>query len=162
MLTDGVIVLREPGEADVDAIVAAVQDPEIPRWTTIPSPYGPEHARSWLAMPGEERRLILDADGRLLGAIGLMNVEIQPEIGYWLAPDARGRGAATRALVLMRDWAAAEHRVERLILRIHEDNRASQRVAERAGFVDTGERLPNPRGRERDVPDHRLYAWTAA
>ena len=161
MLTDGVIALREPTEADVHAIVAAVQDPDAARWTSIPSPYRPAAARDWIDLD-EHRFLIVDADERLLGAVGLLNPESEPELGYWLAREARGRGAATRAVALVRDWAATVHGARRVILLIHEDNIASQRVAERAGFADTGERRPCPRGcRRSEAADHRVYAWTA-
>ena len=38
-LSDGVVHLRLIAEADIPAIVDAVQDPEIPRWTRVPQPY---------------------------------------------------------------------------------------------------------------------------
>ena len=61
------------------------------------------------------------------------------EIGYWTAAPARGRGVATRAVALLRDWAQRELGVGELALLAHCDNRPSQGVAERAGFSDTGE-----------------------
>src|SRR5207244_871751 len=42
------LVLRPPCEADVRALVAACQDPEIVRFTRVPSPYTEEHARQYL------------------------------------------------------------------------------------------------------------------
>jgi RimJ/RimL family protein N-acetyltransferase len=41
---------------------------------------------------------------------------------------------ATHAVVLLRDWAHAAIGLERLVMRIHPDNAASRRVAERATF----------------------------
>ena len=67
------------------------------------------------------------------------------EIGYWVAKDARGKGVATRAVTLLRDWAAEENGLDLVELVIHEDNALSMRVAERTGFLDTGERRPAPR-----------------
>jgi len=52
-LTDGTIALREKTEADVPALVAALQDPLIPRYTRVPSPYGEREARQFLV---EQRR----------------------------------------------------------------------------------------------------------
>ena len=46
-LSDGVVRLRLMADADVPAVVEAVQDPEIPRCTTVPSPYGEDEARQW-------------------------------------------------------------------------------------------------------------------
>ena len=59
-------------------------------------------------------------------------------VGYWLRPDARGRGAATIALQLIARWAFNEVGVQRLELTTAPENVASQRVAERAGFTREG------------------------
>ena len=56
-------------------------------------------------------------------------------VGYWLAPEARGRGVATHAVRLLARWAFAELGLARLELTCGPDNEASQRVAERCGFV---------------------------
>ena len=47
------------------------------------------------------------ADGRLLGAVGLIDRHdaARAEVGYWVAPWARGRGVAGRALALISRWA---------------------------------------------------------
>ncbi len=74
-------------------------------------------------------------------------------VGYWLAPEARGRGVATRALRLAVAWAFAERGVELLELLAEPENEPSCRVAERGGFRREGvlrRYLPTPRGR-RDV-----------
>jgi RimJ/RimL family protein N-acetyltransferase len=160
VIGDGTVTLREPDHADVDALVAACQDPEILRWTAIPDPYGPQDARDWIELD-EDRFVLVDGEDRILGAVGLLHPECEPEIGYWVAAEARGRGVATRGLQLMREWAVSRYGARRIILLIHEDNVASQGVAVRAGFQDTGERRPCPRGRcSGDVPDHRVYAWS--
>ena len=44
ILRDGDLTLRPPRPDDADAVTAACQDPEIPRWTLVPSPYRREHA----------------------------------------------------------------------------------------------------------------------
>src|SRR4051794_11959507 len=43
-LTTPRLLLRPIGPDDVAAVYAACQDPEIQRWTTVPSPYLMEHA----------------------------------------------------------------------------------------------------------------------
>ena len=145
-LSDGVVSLRGFEPRDVPAVVPACQDPEIPRWTLVPRPYGVEDARAYLRDMDAGRtagtRLSLaivdasDAD-RLLGSIALNPVDRQlgaAHVGYWLAAPARGRGHATRALRLLADWAFDALGLERLELRAQEANQASQAVAVRAGF----------------------------
>jgi RimJ/RimL family protein N-acetyltransferase len=56
-------------------------------------------------------------------------------ISYWLGPGARGRGLATSAVRLLASWAFDELDLARLALLAEPDNVASQRVAERCGFV---------------------------
>jgi RimJ/RimL family protein N-acetyltransferase len=53
-LHDAGLVLRPKRLADAEAITAAYQDPEIPRWTFVPSPYSLEDARSFLKISAEE------------------------------------------------------------------------------------------------------------
>ncbi len=77
------------------------------------------------------------ATGGLLGNIALAFDENQPntaKIMYWLAAGARRRGIATRAVILLCDWAFRSLGLERITLKILRGNLRSQRVAERAGF----------------------------
>jgi ribosomal-protein-alanine N-acetyltransferase len=166
ILTDGVITMRRPGAQDIDALVAACQDPEISRWTNVPSPYGRAEAQTYLARGDEPTiRQFLAFDGdELVGAFSVLELDLPArygEIGYWVAAPARGRGVATRALTLLRDWAAGELGLERIDLLIHVENERSLRLAERTGFLDTGERRPAPRVSPPTPPDYALYSWRA-
>ena len=155
-LRDGDLVLRPAGPDDAEAITAACQDPEIPRWTLVPSPYTRAHAEQFIASCRDEaaagtavRLLAVDArDGRLLGSFGLMEIDRPSggaEIGYWVAAGARGRGVATRATRLLAGWAGRELGLTELEILTHRDNEPSRRVAERAGFEDTGELVGSAR-----------------
>jgi len=148
-LGDGVVALRLMSEADVPAIVAAVQDPEIPRYTRVPDSYGEEEARQWQRMASTGLRtgtelptLVVDvADGRLLGAVGLHNLDLETgrcSAGYWVAAAERRRGVARRALMLLCAYAFAELDVKRIELWIEPGNAASLRVAESVGFSREG------------------------
>jgi RimJ/RimL family protein N-acetyltransferase len=139
------VILRALRESDVSAIVEACQDPEIPRWTNVPSPYTENDARSFVAsvLRGEGHEMTLAiadaADGSLVGAVGLR----QPgdgvgEVGYWLAAPARGRGLTTRAVRLLCAWAFDELGYARIQLHTLPGNDVSERVAERAGFTREG------------------------
>src|SRR4029077_4792426 len=59
------------------------------------------------------------------------------QIGYWLAPKARGGGYATRAVSLLRRWLF-ELGAGRVFLTVVAGNEASVEVARRAGFVYEG------------------------
>jgi RimJ/RimL family protein N-acetyltransferase len=164
-LTDGRLTLRPPRLDDVAAIAAACQDPEIPRWTRVPSPYTEQHAREWLASELEGvRLLVVDSDDRLLGNVGLMELDGEGygEIGYWTATEARGRGVASGAVALLRDWAAAELGLKLIEILVHRDNAASLRVPPRAGFEATGELRDAPARLEEDTgPVYVVFAWSA-
>ena len=60
------------------------------------------------------------------------------EVSYFLRASARGRGLATRAVRLVAGWAFDELEVARIELRVHPENLASLRVADRAGFTREG------------------------
>lgn len=153
-LDDGVVALRPPAPGDVDVITEACQDPEIPRWTRVPTPYTRDHAvefversaRTWRHGTNAPFVIVDTSSGELLGAIGvhrLDGIDDGPEVGYWLKREARGRGVATRALRLVTDWACHE-RGFRLLLQADVRNVASRRVAERASFRFIGERRAPP------------------
>jgi RimJ/RimL family protein N-acetyltransferase len=132
----------------VDALVDACQDPEIPRWTQVPSPYTHEDALGFIELTRREAEagdaiglFAVDAGDRLLGSFSLMDLKSAPgygEIGYWVAAPARGRGVATRASRLLTEWGHAELGLERIEIIVHRDNAPSHRVPERLGY----ERLP--------------------
>ncbi len=147
-LTDAVVRLRAPERSDVDAIHAACQDPAIIRFTRVPFPYTKVHAQAFVRNAAHELRAgkglhLVTADavtGSLLGVVGLTfdHFRRSAEIGYWVAPEFRGRGVAPRSVRLLTAWAFAEHGCRRVQLMADARNRASQRVAEACGFTREG------------------------
>ena len=147
--TDGRIVLRPWKEDDVPAVAAVYADSEIQRWMKIPADFEEEYARQYLRGREESRRLgqtlemgIADAhDLSMLGSVGLVAFdapERRAEVGYWVAPHARGRGVATAAVRLLSAAAFEQLDIIRLDLIAAVDNVASGRVAEKAGFTREG------------------------
>jgi RimJ/RimL family protein N-acetyltransferase len=145
-LVDGETALRPWRDADIPALAVACQDPEISRWTRVPAPYGETDARTYLLQRHDAIHagvmapfaIVAAIDERLLGSISLMRFSwehARGEVGYWLAREARGRGHATRAVRAICAWGFATLRLERIELLAATGNRASQRVAERAGFT---------------------------
>jgi len=171
-LRDDDLVLRPKRLADADAITAACQDPEIPRWTFVPSPYSRADAEAYVTSSAADAAngkaidlLAVDADDdTLLGSFGLMELDREPgygEIGYWVAAEARGRGVATRGVRLLADWGRERLGLTHIDILPHKDNVASRRVAEKAGFRDTGELVGSARGGV-DEKIYAVYAWTAS
>jgi RimJ/RimL family protein N-acetyltransferase len=147
-LTDGVVALRPFTEEDVRDVSACCQDPEIPRWTRVPSPYDEDDARTFIAtaedgrLAGERLSLAVTnpETGDLLGAIEVRAASSEGGvgIGYWVAGHARRRGTAVRALRLVSAWAFRALGAQRVQVVAHPLNEASQRVALRAGFTREG------------------------
>lgn len=145
-LRDGPTALRPWRDSDIPALVEACQDPEISRWTRVPSPYGSADARHYVQQRHDALHtgalapyaVIDSAHDRLLGSISLMRFvweHRRAEVGYWLAREARGTGHAVRALRLLCRWGFETLGLERIELLAATGNVPSQRVAERAGFT---------------------------
>lgn len=72
---------------------------------------------------------------QLLGAVGLMpDHSGSIELAYWIRPEQRGRGIASRAVSATTLWAHRSLAVPRIWLEIHPGNGPSLRVAQRAGY----------------------------
>jgi RimJ/RimL family protein N-acetyltransferase len=163
-LADEVIRLRAWSAADVRPAHRATQDPLIPRFTRVPPEQTEADVRRFFAGQEPARRAgealalaIADATtDEFLGTLGLQRfdwAERRGEVGYWLAPWARGRGVATRATRLLSRWALTDLGLARLALHADTDNLASQRVAERSGFTREGvlRSFEERNGRRHDV-----------
>ena len=148
-LRDGVVELRPWGEdGDVEAITAACNDRAIAEFLdVIPFPYTEADAREFIARTregwsnGTTSTFAVVVEGKAVGSIGVSWKRPDDgvaEVGYWVAPEARGRGVGTRALKLAARWVFGRQGMERLQLRADERNPASRRVAEKAGFTQEG------------------------
>ncbi|MEU2426122.1 GNAT family N-acetyltransferase [Streptomyces sp. NPDC007851] len=146
-LTTPRLLLRAPGRQDTDAVYAAVQDPDIQRWTTIPSPYLPEHARGFTEQTVPDGwsegsmftfGVFLPVKG-LAGMLGLVMRSLgTAEVGFWAAREHRGHGYVTEATLAAARWAFTELAIDRVEWRAEVGNHASRAVARRAGFVMEG------------------------
>jgi RimJ/RimL family protein N-acetyltransferase len=148
-LAAGGIVLRPWREDDLPAALRGTHDPLVPHFTHVSEGNTMEHMRAYFdSHPAERARgdalnlAVADAGSdAFLGAMSLLRfawADLRCEIGYWLAPEGRGRGAASTAARLLARWALTSLRLERVAIHAAADNAASQRVAERAGFVREG------------------------
>jgi RimJ/RimL family protein N-acetyltransferase len=148
-LTTARLLLRTVGPQDTDAVYAAAQDPDIQRWTTIPSPYLPEHARSFteqLVPDGWANASMFtfgvflpEPEGDLAGMLSLSMRSLGvAEVGFWGAKEHRGHGYTTEAALAASHWAFTQMSIDRVEWRAEVGNTGSRAVAERAGFVVEG------------------------
>ncbi len=72
------------------------------------------------------------------GWFGPPDEDGEVEIGYGLAPSARGHGYATSAVSLLLDWVAAQG-ARSVRAEVLPGNTASLRLLDRLGFQDVGE-----------------------
>jgi [ribosomal protein S5]-alanine N-acetyltransferase len=138
-LDDEVVWLREWADDDAAWYADSVRDPLIQRFTTE-SPA----LESGQVLAAMARLRASDTDagfvvcdaatGARLGNIGLSHEGRSGEVSYWVAAEGRGRGVATRALVLFSAWSFDAVGLDELWLQVHSDNVASQQVAVRAGY----------------------------
>ncbi|HVU76114.1 MAG TPA: GNAT family N-acetyltransferase [Gaiellaceae bacterium] len=125
-LTDGDLALRPWLDEHAAEVGYTPRDPEIGAYFGAPFDGFPEpdpEAPAWAIVE----------HGVAVGRLWTAPHKRPFEVGYFLRPDAWGRGLATRSLILVRDWFG-----EPLALCTHPLNERSQRVAERAGFRRDG------------------------
>jgi RimJ/RimL family protein N-acetyltransferase len=160
ILSDGVVTLRPWSNDDAGFMAAAFVDPAIRRYNGVldrlghPAPplsvtdaaalidgFGSKwRAFATTRTPTGAVFAITDTvSAELVGCCGVddWSKADVAQIGYWLAPNGRGRGFATRAVTLLTRWLFGLG-AARVFLTIVAGNEASVAVARRAGFVYEG------------------------
>lgn len=151
--------LRQWRTSDAAVLATAWADPELRRW--LDPPQGDvEAARTWIE--GEEARrraglaldLVIDRGGIVVGEVGLWRFDARRRacmVGYWVLAEHRGRGDAAKALAAATWFFRDVLDGEAMLAECHQENTASCRTAEAAGFEVVGQH------------DGRLvYAWRRA
>jgi RimJ/RimL family protein N-acetyltransferase len=83
----------------------------------------------------------IQSEEKLVGNISVRNINrrmLTAEIGYGIAPEARGNGHATEAVRQVTLRAFTDTPLRKLIAYVHEDNAASRRVLEKTGYTAEG------------------------
>lgn len=146
--------LSMPTSADIEAMTAYCQDPEIARFVPIRQPYTEGSARFFI------ERLVPDhwasgadynwairatgevtdaAGGRLLGMVGATPAaDGSVHVGYWLGAAHRGHGYAPEAAGEVIRWAKESLGTQTFSWWAVAGNTSSRRVAEKLGFTPTG------------------------
>lgn len=145
ILTSERLLLRPFTPNDAETVFQACQDPDIQRWTVVPSPYRREDAEifvgqlvpdGWRTGTSLAFAVLPRGGGPLRGAISVFQ-RSQPgtwEIGYWTAREHRGHGYTVEAVSVLAHWSLSTLGVERLEWRAETGNAGSRAVAEKAGF----------------------------
>lgn len=142
------VTLRPLRHEDAGPYADGTADPEVRRFAHLPEPEydaarveqlidadiadGLTHGTLGVLAVAEH-----DTD-EFLGSLVLFDISAESaEVGFWLTPQARGRGAASAALAAAEE-VARDLGLQRLRARTAVGNRASHRVLERAGFRPRG------------------------
>ena len=142
-LSDGVVTLRPLREDDLPAIERGIADPDVVRWIG-PTDSGRELLERNLARWAEGTSAnfsICDRTDAVLGQVWMtrdLADANRGRVGYWLLPEARGKGYATRSVHLISRWVLGDLGLARLSLFTEPSNERSRRVAERSGYVEEG------------------------
>jgi RimJ/RimL family protein N-acetyltransferase len=157
------LLLRPWRSGDAPRVAEVMQHGQMSRFLAVPSPYtaadAERYVRDIAVRPrtegtGLECAIVESASGWLVGSAAL-RLAGDPEVGYWVAPDAQGNGYAAEAATLLAGWAFSVglHRVR---VACHVENLASVRTALAAGFRFEGvARNGVLGGGARGVPERR-------
>ena len=138
------VSLRPPSFADVERIAACMQDPETVRWlSSIPVPYSRQDAVDFVGRAAQTHDRCVLVDGAFAGMI-----RTGADLGYWIAPEFRGKGVATRAAQasMMQHFQQADDTARAWY---YTGNHGSRRVLEALGFEDVGEIMMEWQGEEK-------------
>jgi len=136
--------LRPWASSDAPRLIEAWTDADIARWNGVPADTTLGAGERWIS--GVAARLAgrLSVDWVIetpqLGVIGEVGLSGFSEahsgalIGYWLLPQARGKGLAAKSVRACTEWAHNDLALDSIIARCDPANSASHAVANAAGY----------------------------
>lgn len=139
-------VLDQPVASDLDDIARYCADPVFEDYMSTPWPYARPHAeyfvdefvpRGWADGTEWTWAIRAGAGEPLLGVVGVRLGSGM--VGYWLGAPHRGEGVMPEALAAVIGAVFARTDLDRVRWECVVGNRASLRVAQKAGFRFTGE-----------------------
>lgn len=158
--------IRSFEDSDIPAIAKYANNRNI--WINLtnkfPHPYTEADAQAWIRhvkAQEVETNFAIASKEELIGGIGF---ELQADVhcksamlGYWLGEPYWGKGAITRAVCAMTDYAFTHHNLVRIYAGVFDYNPASARVLEKAGYVCEG-RLRKSVFKDNKSADMLVYA----
>lgn len=135
--------LRPLTDADAGMITLYLSDEGLARMTTaVPHPYPPGSAKSYIdwARSDQVNGRVWAIGHRISNGdlVGMIHLQNDGEIGYWVGAPFQKSGFATEALEAIVEHAF-ECGAQTLVARVFQDNPASAKVLSKVGFAFTGE-----------------------
>ena len=157
-LASGTITMRPMRPSDAEDIYRAVQDPEIPKFTTVPSDYQIDlaidfaHTRAAASFVNKTELVFVIEDSRLIasdypytngfaGVMSLHTIDIpnhRAEIGYWLAKESRGKGICSKAAEMITEYGLMTIGFKRIDGIVDVRNEPSKAALLKAGYEFEG------------------------
>mgnify|MGYP000499880882 CR=1 FL=1 len=179
-LASGTITMRPMRPSDAEDIYRAVQDPEIPKFTTVPSDYPIDlaidfaHTRAAASFVNKTELVFVIEDSRLIssdypytngfaGVMSLHTIDIpnhRAEIGYWLAKESRGKGICSKAAEMITEYGLMTIGFKRIDGIVDVRNEPSKAALLKAGYEFEGIMKKYVTRRDGTQLDMALFAAT--
>jgi [ribosomal protein S5]-alanine N-acetyltransferase len=179
-LKSDTLTMRPMRPSDAEDIYRAVQDPEIPKFTTVPADYPIDLAiefantRAAASFVNKTELVFVIEDARLAtvgypysngfaGVMSLHTIDIpnhRAEIGYWLAKEARGHGICTKAAELITEYGLMTIGFKRIDGIVDVSNEPSKAALLNAGYEFEGIMKSYVTRRDGSQLDMALFAAT--
>ena len=179
-LKSDTLTMRPMRPSDAEDIYRAVQDPEIPKFTTVPADYPIDLAikfantRAAASFVNKTELVFVIEDARLAtvgypysngfaGVMSLHTIDIpnhRAEIGYWLAKEARGHGICTKAAELITEYGLMTIGFKRIDGIVDVRNEPSKAALQNAGYEFEGIMKSYVTRRDGSQLDMALFAAT--
>jgi RimJ/RimL family protein N-acetyltransferase len=179
-LKSDTLTMRPIRPSDAEDIFRAVQDPDIPKFTTLPSDYPIDLAiefantRAATSFANKSELVFVIEDSRLAnssypyssgfaGVMSLHTIDIpnhRAEIGYWLAKEARGKKICTMAAELLTEYGLMTIGFRRIDGIVDVRNEPSKAALFNAGYEFEGIMKSYVTRRDGSQIDMALFAAT--
>ncbi|WP_057461574.1 GNAT family N-acetyltransferase [Pseudovibrio sp. POLY-S9] len=139
------LTLREWRETDAPRVLKLFQNHSITRMlTSKPHPFTKADAEAFLqkAMPGDLNEYVnwaVELQGEVVGGVGAAPLHETPDIGWWLAEEHWQKGIMFEATSEALRYLLLERELPKIVADAFSDNKGSQALMRKLGFVHTGQ-----------------------
>ncbi|MDB2415375.1 GNAT family N-acetyltransferase, partial [Rickettsiales bacterium] len=115
--------LRPFSQLDAIPLVSLMNTKSIAKYTTIDLPWKIETSKWWISFitdaalrkPLPEIHFVIDIDGYIAGALGIINIDgHKSEIGYWMADEYMSKGIMTEAVGIVTEYGLNNLKLKRI------------------------------------------------